>query len=68
MDIELLRIIVAFIAIVLIAMMWKNVADGNRGPLMPHRMKEYRELPGWLPGCALLVAIALAALVILLSE
>lgn len=30
MDIESLRIILAFIAIVLIAMMWKNVADGNR--------------------------------------
>lgn len=36
---------------------------------MPHRMKEYRELPGWIPGCALLlVAIALAALIMLLSE
>ena len=30
MDIESLRIIVAFIAVVLIAAMWKNVADGNR--------------------------------------
>lgn len=36
---------------------------------MSHRMKEYRQMPGWLPGCALLlVAIALAALIILLSE
>lgn len=31
MNIESLKMIVAFIAIVLIAMMWKNVADGNRG-------------------------------------
>lgn len=36
---------------------------------MPHRMKEYREMPGWLLGCALLlIAIALAALIMLLSE
>lgn len=30
MDLEPARIVVAFIAVVLIAMMWKNVADGNR--------------------------------------
>ena len=30
MNIESLKMIVAFIAVVLIAMMWKNVADGNR--------------------------------------
>lgn len=36
---------------------------------MPHRMREYKQMPGWIPGCALLlVAIALAALIILLSE
>lgn len=36
---------------------------------MPHRMREYKQTPGWIPGCALLlVAIALAALIILLSE
>lgn len=36
---------------------------------MPHRMKEYNELPGWLPGCALLVVvIGLAALIMLLSD
>ena len=36
---------------------------------MPHRMREYKQMPGWILGCALLlVVIALAALVILLSE
>jgi len=30
MGIEEVRMVVAFIAVVLIAMMWKNVADGNR--------------------------------------
>lgn len=36
---------------------------------MPHRMREYKQIPGWIPGCALLlVAIALAALIMLLSE
>lgn len=36
---------------------------------MPQRMKEYRQQPEWLPGCALIVVvICLAAFVMLISD